>query len=83
MAQLFTAHQVDQGIRCTEQGFAAKADGNQMFDFAEREACHLLCLGNNRRKIIAFKVAHARPTDDAAGPDTIVIRAHGRIDDAV
>ncbi len=54
-----------------------------MRDFAVREACHLLRLSDNRTEIVAFKVAHARPADDAAGPDTVVIRADGRVDDAV
>ena len=28
-------------------------------------------------------MAHARPADDAAGPDAVIIRADGRVDDAV
>ena len=54
-----------------------------MRDFAVREASHLLCLSDNRTEVVAFEVAHTRPTDDATGPDTVVVRANGRVDDAV
>ena len=54
-----------------------------MFDFAVREATHLLRLGDDRAEIIPFQVAHTRPANDAAGPDAVVIRANGGVDDAV
>ncbi len=31
----------------------------------------------------SLKMANARPADDATGPDTVVIAAHGRVDNAV
>ena len=54
-----------------------------MRDFAVREARHLLRLGNDRGEVFAFQVVHARPADDAASPDAIVVSADGGIDDAV
>lgn len=42
MAQFFTTDQIDQRIRRAKQGLTAKADGDQMRDFAVREARHLL-----------------------------------------
>src|SRR5690606_39203463 len=63
--------------------FAAKTDGNEVRNFTVREARHLLRLGDHRTEIVTFKVAHARPADDAAGPDAVIIRADGRVDDAV
>ena len=83
MAQLFAADEVNQRIGGAEQGFTTEADGDQMRDLAVREACHLLRLRYHRSEIVTFKMAHARPADDAAGPDAVVIRAHGRVDDAV
>lgn len=83
MAQLFTAHQVDQRIRRAQQGLTTETNGDQVRDLAVREARHLLRLSDNRGEIFAFQMIHARPADDAAGPDTIVIGADGWVDDAV
>ena len=43
----------------------------------------MLRLGDDRREIFAIQMTHARPANDAAGPDTIVISAYGWVDDAV
>lgn len=83
MAQFFTTDQIDQRIRRAKQGLTAKADGDQMRDFAVREASHLLRLGNDRGEVFAFQMVHTRPADDAASPDAIVVGADGRVDDAV
>src|SRR5690606_6407755 len=83
VTQFFTAHQVDQRIRRAKQRLTAKTYGDQMFNFAEREARHLLCLGYHRCEIITFEVTHAWPANDAARPDTIVISTDRRVDDAV
>ena len=83
MTQFFTAHQINQRIGCAKQCLATKAHGDQVRNFAVREARHLLRLGNDRREIFAIQMAHTRPANDAAGPDTIVISAYGWVDDAV
>ena len=83
MAQFFTADQVDKGIRGAQQRLATEADGDQVRNFAVREARHLLCLSDNRSKIIPLEVIDARPADNAAGPDTVIIGANGRVDNAV
>ncbi len=67
MAQFFTADEVNQRVCGAEQRFAAKANGNEVRNFTVREACHLLRTGDHRAEIVTFKVAHARPADDAAG----------------
>ncbi len=69
MAQFFTTDQIDQRIRRAKQGLTAKADGDQMRDFAVREARHLLRLGNDRGEVFTFQMVHTRPADDAASPD--------------
>ena len=83
MTQFFTAHQVDQRISSAQQGLTTETYGDQVRNFAVREASHLLGLRDNRTEVVAFEVAHTRPADDAAGPDTVVVRAHGWVDDAV
>ena len=83
MTQFFTAHQVDQGISSAQQGLTTETYGDQVRNFTVREASHLLRLCDNRTEIVTFKVAHARPADDATGPDTVVVGANGWVDDAV
>ena len=83
MTQFFTAHQINQRIGCAKQCLATKAHGDQVRNFAVREARHLLRLGNDCREIFAIQMTHTRPANDAAGPDTIVISAYGWVDDAV
>ncbi|MFP1591067.1 hypothetical protein ACLB1M_09060 [Escherichia coli] len=61
--------------------WAAKAHGDQVRELRMREARGLR-LGDDRRKIFAIQIARARPANDAAGPDTIVISAYGWVDDA-
>ena len=83
MTQFFTAHQINQRISSAKQRLATKTHGDKVRNFAVREACHLLRLGDNRREIITVQMTHARPANNAAGPDTIVISAYGWVDDAV
>ncbi|CCK01949.1 hypothetical protein BN129_425 [Cronobacter sakazakii 701] len=83
MAQFFAAYQIDQRVGGSKQRLAPEADGDEVFDFAVREARHLLRLGDHWPEVVAFKVADARPADDAAGPDAIVVTADGRVDNAV
>ncbi|MNJ63685.1 hypothetical protein D3C77_596030 [compost metagenome] len=83
VAQFFLYYQVNHGIGSAEQYLAAKTDGDQLFDFAIREASQLLRLSDHSAEIIPFQMVDTRPANDAARPDTIAIVADVRIDDAV
>ncbi|VTR38071.1 Uncharacterised protein [Serratia fonticola] len=75
VAQFFLYYQVNHGIGSAEQYLAAKTDGDQLFDFAIREASQLLRLSDHGAEIIPFQMVDTRPANNAARPDAIAIVA--------